>query len=332
MNDLSIFADHWLEGDVNRCWQEITQPSAPILWYKFDETGTATIAADSSGNNYAGTIINPSSLTWKPIHRGNPPPYPLDDTFDPNNTGCLNLPSGANSYVNIDVASLSFMGDANHTGPDGGGITFSTWIQADLTAFSGWIYGFIVVKDANGNDATEIACPYHYDPCAFCHCFPWAGWNKNEPNNGFSLGPSIPPANFGTRWNHWAFVKAPHTLSWYGNGVLLKQEADTDANNGDPNIYGPLFPLPVSAFTIGRGGWGGNWAGYIDDFQIYDYALSAAEVAYLASDGRDCYPIPLTDAAQKANLKSSLIPEPEIINFQDFAILGQQWHTQILWP
>ena len=50
------------------------------------------------------------------------------------------------------------------------------------------------------------------------------------------------------------------------------------------------------------------WSGRLDDFQVYDYALSAEEVAYLASDGGNCFLIPLTTDAQKANLKSSGIP------------------------
>jgi hypothetical protein len=171
------------------------------------------------------------------------------------------------------------MGDANHSGADGGGLTFSTWINADLTSpsFLGWVYGFIVVKDNNGTDATDIACPHHHSWDDWSANNAWAGWTKSG-SASFGFGPSTTAANYGGRWNHWAFVKAPHTLSWYCNGSLLKQEADTDANDGDPNIYGPLFPLPVSAFTIGLGGWGGNWAGYIDDFQVYEYALST-EVA-----------------------------------------------------
>jgi hypothetical protein len=161
----------------------------------------------------------------------------------------------------------------------------------------------------------------------------WAGWAKNG-NPGFSLGPSMPPANYGGRWNHWAFVKAPHTLSWYCNGSLIRQEADTDANAGDPNISGPLFPLPVSAFTIGLGGWGGNWAGYIDDFQVYDYALSAEEVAYITTDGTGHVVLPLASLANfnKDGSTSPMTDPNQIVNFGDLAIMCKQWHTQILWP
>jgi hypothetical protein len=323
INDLDLLANDWLKHADNPTFPGATPPhKAPILWYKFEETGTTSLAQDSGtgdANNYVGTISNWNSMTWK-----------VGGGRDGNN--CLYLPSGGNSYVSCPTSALSFMGDANHS-TDGGGITFATWINADLTAFGGWIYGFIVVKDVNSNDATEIACPHHWSPTDWSANNAWAGWAKNG-NPSFSLGPSTIPANYGGRWNHWAFVKAPHTLSWYCNGSLLKQEADTDANAGDPNIYGPLFPLPVSAFTIGLGGWGGNWAGYIDDFKVYDYALSAEEVAYLATDGTGHIVLPLTSPAN-FNTDGSTSPQTDpnqIVDFRDIAIMEKQWHTQILWP
>jgi hypothetical protein len=110
---------------------------------------------------------------------------------------------------------------------------------------------------------------------------------------------------------------------------LIRQEADTDANEGDLNIYGPLFPLPVSAFTIGLGGWGGNWAGRIDDFQVYDHALTAEEVAWVATDGTGSLVLPLTAVSNIVH------PGPipgQVVNFADLAEMCTEWRTQILWP
>jgi hypothetical protein len=321
INDMDRLANDWLKHADNLTFGATPPHKAPILWYKFEETGTTNLPQDSGtgdANNYVGTISNWNSMTWK-----------IGGGRDGNN--CLYLPSGRNSYVSCPTSALSFMSDPNHA-TDGGGITFSTWINADLTAFGGWIYGFIVVKDVNNNDAVEIACPHHWTATDWSANNAWAGWNKSNPHS-FSFGPSTVPANYGGRWNHWAFVKAPHTLSWYCNGNLLKQEADTDANAGDPNIYGPLFPLP-SAFTIGLGGWGGNWAGYIDDFQVYDYDLSAAEVAYIATDGTGHLLLPLISPAN-INKDGSVDPQHDanqIVNVGDIATMGKQWHTKILWP
>jgi hypothetical protein len=328
LNDLDLFANDWLKHADNYVFSPYTQPAkAPILWYKFDNANgadTNQYPADygtGDANNYVGTINAFVAQDWK--HGGGR-----------NGSTCLYLPSGRNSYVSCPTSALNFMSDPAHA-TDGGGITFATWINADLTApdFSSWLYGFIVVKDVNNNDAMEIACPHHYSISDWSYWGAWAGWTKNG-NPSFSFGPGTVGANYGGRWNHWAFVKAPHTLSWYCNGSLIKQEADTDANTNDAYIYGPLFPLPVSAFTIGLGGWGGNWAGYINDFQVYDYALSAEEVAYLATDGTGHVILPLVSPANFNKDGSVDIQHDanQIVNFGDMAIMGQQWHTQILWP
>jgi hypothetical protein len=322
INDLDLFANDWLKLAETRTFT-VTQPAAPVLWYKFNETGTVTTAADSSGNIYVGTIVNPSSLTWK-SGEGR-----LADT-----NGCLYLPPGANSSVRIDVASLGFMGDDAHSVANlGGGITFATWINADLTAdFSNWNHTFIGIDGADNNDMSTCL-PHHYDstPGDWSGYGAWAAWFKGEPNNGFGLGPGMPIINYGGRWNHWVLVKAPDALRVYCNGQMIKQELVTDANNGDPNIDGPLFSLPVTTFTIGTpaSGWGNNWSGRIDDFQVYDYALSDAEVAYVATDGTGILVIPINLAA---NMVAPGTPAEQVVNFNDLSEMCTEWRTQILWP
>jgi hypothetical protein len=67
----------------------------------------------------------------------------------------------------------------------------------------------------------------------------------------------------------------------------------------------------------------------MQDFQVYDYALTAAQIQYLATDGTGSISLPLVSTA---NLKSSGNPNTEIIDFQDMSVMGDQWHKQILWP
>jgi hypothetical protein len=117
----------------------------------------------------------------------------------------------------------------------------------------------------------------------------------------------------------------------YCNGNLVAH-ADTNGIAGDPNIneYGPLFDKAVGSFRIGtRGGNWGMWNGYMDDFKVYDYCLSPAEVSYLATDGTGAVFLPLVS---NANLKSSGNAHTETIDFKDLAVMCQQWHTQVLYP
>ena len=318
INDLDSFATDWLKRADVRTYT-ITQPSAPVLWYKFDDTaGTPDVIDSGTGdaNDYMGSInVFSSTQSYKP------------DGRDGNN--CLYLPAGSSSYVSCPVSALGFWGDDAHSAANGGGgVTFAFWVNADLTApvFGGWVYGFIDIPSSDGN-SMSIACPHHYNVNDWSYYGAWAGWGNNGDEN-WSFGPGATGENYGTRWNHWAFVKSPTALHWYCNGTLLKQELVTDANAGDPNIDSPLFTSPT-AFTIGNSGWAGFWAGRVDDFQVYDYALSAEEVAYLATDGTGTIVIPINLAA---NMVAPGTTAEQVVNFADLAEMCTEWRKQILWP
>jgi hypothetical protein len=140
--------------------------------------------------------------------------------------------------------------------------------------------------------------------------------------------------DFGGRWNHWVWVKTPMSMKMYCNGEKVAQ---TDANGqpGDPNagVAGPWFQMPAGAIHIGtRGSNWAMWSGRLQDFQIYDYALSDPEIAYLATDGSGVLPIPITSKANLYLDGGTADDMNQIVNFKDFAVLGSQWHQIQLWP
>ena len=87
-----------------------------------------------------------------------------------------------------------------------------------------------------------------------------------------------------------------------------------------------------------RGGffanWG-KWSGEMQDFQVYDYALDANEVGYLATDGTGTVGlIPLVTPAN-LNTEGSASPSTDpnqIVNLKDMTIMCNQWQQQLLWP
>jgi len=72
----------------------------------------------------------------------------------------------------------------------------------------------------------------------------------------------------------------------------------------------------VTSFEIGSG-WYGHYDGLIDDFRIYDYALSAPEAAWLATDGTGVFDDPI---AFRADLNAD-----QRVDLADFTILADQW-------
>ena len=116
------------------------------------------------------------------------------------------------------------------------------------------------------------------------------------------------------RWNHWAFTKDAEAgmMQIFLNGTLY--DSRTGANS-------PISA--ITSFEIGSG-WYGGYDGLIDDFRIYDYALSQAEIAYAATNGTGIFDQPLMTPAD-------LYPDDQI-NFIDFAILADNWLENQFWP
>lgn len=98
----------------------------------------------------------------------------------------------------------------------------------------------------------------------------------------------------------------------YLNGLLY----DSRAGAGSP-VSG------ITAFEIGSG-WYGGYDGLIDDFRIYNYALSQPEVAHVATNGTGIFEQPLMIPADLNN--------DDRIDFSDFALLADDWLDNQLWP
>jgi hypothetical protein len=272
-----------------------------VLWYPLDETSGTAVTDAASG--YNGTVGNLGDNTW-------------DTTGGHDGGGCINLEAGQNTYVDLPGDALNFLSTAT-------AVTFTAWVNLDLEnppAIEGsgsWSQIINAWKDGTGEVIeTYIPSPWPRtvgDTIAG----PEAHWHM-DGDNTWATG--MTPSDFGGRWNHFAFIKdtVSDTMKTYHNGQLV-------ADFNDANT--PFFTPPADRFHLGTRdpGWGW-WYGKLDDVRAYDYALSAEEVAYIATDGTGS--IYLTMGSQ-ANLKSST---PEIIDMGDFAMIAQQWMTEQLWP
>jgi len=197
----------------------------------------------------------------------------------------------------------------------GDAITIAFWQRGDDSAHrndtlccSDYAYG-----RSNPSIAVHLGCwrdagQYRWD-CGS----PWSFANRVAGHHGSR-------DEWTGRWNHWAFTKDIRVgppgqkglMRVYLNGVLYDSRSGTDSPIRD-----------IKSFQVGSG-WYGHYDGLIDDFQIYDYALSEAEVAYLASDGTGRLP---WDLGLTADLDGSWT-----VDFGDFAILADAWLDSQLWP
>jgi len=183
-----------------------------------------------------------------------------------------------------------------------------------------WQYG------ADSQHLTDTLCCSNYvygnsDPAIAVNLGCWRRpgqytWDCGEPRSFHERlsGNHRYESEWSGRWNHWAFTKDVRLgqMQIFLNGRLY--DSRTGANS-------PISR--ITSFEIGSGFYGG-YDGLIDDFQIYDYALSQAEIAHAATNGTGVFDLPLELAAD--------LNDDNRIDFADFALLADNWLENGLLP
>jgi hypothetical protein len=263
----------------------VAEPNWPILWYEFNYN-----TMDSAGNTSGQIEGRPAYVAGK-----------HGQAIAFRNTGdVIKLPPDrvadlfARTRQAITIAFWQISDDSTHLN--------------DTLCCSNYTYG-----QSDPSIAINLGCwknpgQYRWD-CGT----PWSFENRVAGRHQDKL-------EWTGRWNHWVFTKdtrvgpaeAKGRMEIYLNGVLYDSRTGTDSP-----IEG------ITSFEIGQG-WYGRYDGLIDDFQIYDYALSAPEVAYLASDGTGILEATIPLAAD--------LDYNGFVDFNDYARLASLWLSEGLWP
>ena len=188
-------------------------------------------------------------------------------------------------------------------------ITISYWVNYDINCPDD-----VLIFDNGGAEALSITDCSADDGCV-----------NFEAGGDITNWAELSPADY-NQWHHYAVVK--------------------NADEGVQNIYydGELVGwnrealssmAGIEGFIIGRAqsdsndlkyyDWRHGWKMYmgrLDDFRIYDYALSQAEILSLAG---------LSDFDQPVPSDAELYID-QIINFKDHCILLSSWLDEELWP
>ncbi|MGJ8677952.1 MAG: LamG-like jellyroll fold domain-containing protein [Akkermansiaceae bacterium] len=181
--------------------------------------------------------------------------------------------------------NLSIASSARSDGFSGGGMEFngdSTEVSLPTSAFSEvsdaisiamWVYGgeaqprsdsTFRAYDSDGNRVMNIHLPWSNSAII---------WDAG--NNGASydrINKSASDANFKGQWNHWVFTKdvSNQEMRIYLNGTLWHSAT---------GLSRPLNTI-ASAF-LGSGGGTDYYDGLLDEVQIFNSALNAAEISNL---------------------------------------------------
>ena len=214
-------------------------------WYKFDETSGTTVA-DSSGNGFDATATGITTGSWE-----------TEGAVG----GCLNnYIANNNLFIPVDANVFSTMDQQG---------TFAFWVMPMEPSSGGLHTGGWFTGTDSSETKVAWARPYQLDDYArFSSIFSigssetywWSGYNDLVTD----------------KWNHFAVVfdAADGTRKVYCNGGLI---VDSNTVAGDTVAGIDAFNI-FHANSAGSGYWD-SFHGKMDDFRIYDHALTAQDVA-----------------------------------------------------
>ncbi len=307
MRDIEVLEDGWLKApyDVNINLGTYDMNVGLILWYKFDE-GSGYDLTDSSGYGHTGSM---GLDNWETV-----------DCVDGN---CVYfLPPGDQMWITVPPAAA----------PNdlGGHSTVALWIkdagvETEFAPFDQIGSQLFQAGPAmEGNLQASFQYNGHLDYiCGWDIENSWedaAGWGEDGYSN---------PEHPLNEWVHYAFVKDANggVIRSYQNGKIVAEEYDAtalkmpDVNPNHPDDYSKSW------FTIGAWRWfegtGGYYVGLMDDFRLYNRALSQQEVMDLAG---------VSSVHQLVVSYAELTGDGKV-NFLDYAVVAAEWlENPLLWP
>ncbi len=291
--DLGVLSSAWLQqgGTVSA---QTPSTDGLLLHYKFDET-SGTNVNDEAGSN-DGTIDN----------------TPVWDTTGGYDGGCLDFDG---SYA-VDVPNDVFnnVDDA---------ITISVWVNGDTSAQPATDTQAIfrgVTPDSSGTYFRVLSALVPFETADGEVIVPFDAGITLPVTNTQDRATFYPESSsqFEGKWNHYAFVKdaSQDFQAVYFNGEKVAENLSADLT----------FEAGITDFVVGAKLNAAlaktYYEGKLDEFKIYNRALSQAEIVGLAG---------------KSSVDQELLTEAEIVengtvDFQDYSVIADEFLETVVWP
>jgi hypothetical protein len=300
--EIAMMGQDWLLSDV--LLSPITPPDPCVLHYKFDESSGTTVA-DSTGNGYTGTAFENLDRT----------PADITTRMD------SGLSGNSFHFSHIGVVEVAI------------DIPTTVWTENSIS------------QDISVGVWIKNAYPEE-NPDGGAYMFEFREWNGSSPDandrvfavettgNGdtYVLRDNSESVSYDldwethTEWTHYCFVRDAANLSIYVNGIL----EEVSDSNGTPMAAPGLLYLGMACdrSPTNTEGPHDGFTGNLDDFIIFDYALSAAQAGHLGTAGTGYVPMPYS----LMDLYQGDPPGSKGVNFRDYAVLMSSWLETKLWP
>jgi hypothetical protein len=278
----------------------VTAPDPCVLHYKFDETSGTTVA--DSANGYTGTVFDdvnqaPAEISGRMEAGVSGNSFHF---FSPDYMG-VKIPPAVftDNSISQEISIGLWIKNAHpDETPDGGAFMweFREWNGVSVDADE----RVLAVETTDNGDSYT----FHDNSESVSYDLDW----ENH-----------------TEWNHYTFVRDANNLAIYVNGFL----EEISDSNGTAMATPGLLHLGITCDRApgNEGDMHDGFTGNIDEFQIFDYALSAAQAGYLGTGGTGYVPLNAT-----LNIYDNEAPGQKAVNFKDYSKLMLFWLEEKLWP
>lgn len=254
-----------------------------VAWYSFDQTGPLNTFGQFTSENLA----TQNSAAWTS------PTLPVAMAGEV--AGALNF--NGNSYIDTPDSTVTNFGPAGGATCGGdystcqGAFSMDAWVNLTTVPLS----GVNVIFDKR--NTSEIGYSFYlYGQASEENGYPWLGLQLGDKTHGYTnygsapLGPGTGNPNTGlvgltaNAWHH-VSVTVPRAgatgILWYLDGYPVASPTAIPTQTG--SLVNDV-PLRIGANGPANGG-GSNFNGRLDELQIFNRVLTAAEVKAISSAG-----------------------------------------------
>ncbi len=267
----------WTNGTLGLGFDQNPGGGGLLGFWNFNNAANPASAADASGNGFSGTVIGAA--------------YTADGGGRTGAAGDRAISFAGTGSMSVAAAAAGAF-DSSATN---NAVSVSLWVNGNAAVQPSG--DFLFYAGANSDGSGERVLGAH---------LPWSDsviyWDTGccDPSlNRIFIGEPN-PARWEGQWNHYVFLKNGNTKEIWQNGTLLHSAQNT-ANFGT-----------FRSLMLGGATGGGGYHGLVDDFVMWDSALSPAEIAAIAAGGsplaaRRLTPYISSDAAgQMRNVNASV--------------------------
>lgn len=241
----------WTSGAAGLGFDQNIGGGGLLGFWDFNDASNSTTAVDASGNGRSGTLTTAT--------------FTADAGGKTGTTGDRAMTFGGTGVMSVPAAATGAF-DSSATND---AISLSIWVNGDAALQPSGDYIFYAGANTDGSGSRRLGAHLPWSNSVIY----WDTTDCCDPSLHRMFVGEPNTARWEGQWNHYVFIKNGDMKEVWQNGTMLHNAQNT----ADFAAFRSLF--------LGSAPGGAGYHGLVDDFAVWDSALSAGEIAAIAGGG-----------------------------------------------